>query len=454
MHHGSRLALAQRALVLLGLIARAAALYARLRFAGRGLPALTDAERDARLERFAARFLATASRFRGGLIKLGQVASLRVEVLPESLTGVLARLQDRVEPHPFEEIAVALERAYGEPPESRFARFDRVPIAAASLGQVHEAVARDGRHLAVKVLYPGVERSVAVDLAMTRLALWAFDFVTVADLREVYRQLRDSLQGEMDYEREGRAAEEVARNLARDPELWKHLRIPAIAWDLTTRRVLAMEFVRGVKINDLEAAGRRGVSRDDLVARASRAFLHMLFRDGFFHCDPHPGNLIVDDAGRIAIIDFGMNERLDPRVLAGVREHLRGAVTRDPDLWARSLVTAGAIDPEDVPAVLDIAELAFDPAYYNLTPQEASQLDFGATFRRLRGSLARLGGFRVPPGVVMWSRALSVLYALVVELAPGLRPLDVFGPYVLGFLLPDAGGAAGRSQTGSGTLPR
>jgi predicted unusual protein kinase regulating ubiquinone biosynthesis (AarF/ABC1/UbiB family) len=420
--------------VLLGLIGRAALLYARLRLASRGVWPLDATERERRLSRFAARFVDVATRFRAGLIKLGQVASLRVEVLPDALTHELARLQDRVDPHPFEEITARIESEYGAPWRERLAELSPEPIAAASLGQVHEARALDGRRLAVKVLYPGIERSVAVDLAMARLALWLFDFVTVGDLREVYRQLRDSIHGEMDYLREGRAAEEVARNLAADPELWAHLRVPAIDWKLTTRRVLAMEFIEGVKINDAEGVARQGVSREDLVARAGRAFLHMMFRDGFFHCDPHPGNLIVDGDGRIAIIDFGMNERLAPGVLAAVRDHLRASVLRDSELFAQSLVDAGAIEARMAPVARDIAELAFDPTLYNLTPSEVVNLDFAAHFGRMRSQLDRLESFSLPSGIVMWSRALSILYGLVVELAPGIRPLDLFGPYVMEFL--------------------
>src|SRR5262245_40749830 len=416
------LALAVRASVLLGLIARAALLYARLRLASRGVRPLVDADREARLRAFAARFVAAATRFRGGLIKLGQVASLRLEVLPEAITHELARLQDRVAPHPFAEITARIEREYGVPWNDRPAELAREPIAAASLGQVHEARARDGRHLALKVLYPGIERSVAVDLAMARLALWLFDWVAIPDLGEVYRQLRASLRGEMDYLREGRAAQEIAHNLSRDAALWSHLRVPQIHWDLTTRRVLAMEFIDGVKITDAP------VAREDLVAWASRAFLHMMFRDGFFHCDPHPGNLIVDRSGRIAIIDFGMNERLAPDVLAALREYLRASVLRDAKRYAKSLVAAGAIDARDAAVAEEIAALAFDPALYNLTPQEVADLDFSSHFRRMRAQLVRLSEFRLPPGVVMWSRALSILYGLVVELAPGLRPLDVFGP--------------------------
>jgi ubiquinone biosynthesis protein len=436
----SAFALAQRALVLSGLIARAAGLYLR------GVLARRLGWRAARVEaehwrRFARRFVATATRFRGALIKLGQVGSLRVEVLPDEVTAELASLRDRVAPHAFAEIAAQIERELGAPPDRVFARFDPEPLAAASLGQVHAATARDGRELAVKVLYPGIERSVAIDVAMAHVAMWLFDFAVVPDLMQVHREVRRSVYAELDYLQEASAAEEIARNLAADPDLARHVRVPAIHWDLTRRRVLCMEYVHGVKIADFEPGPDGSPSRETLVLRVTRAFLHMIFRDGFFHCDPHPGNLIVEPDGRLAIIDFGMHERLDPSVLEGVRRNVLASVTRDADLYARSLLEMGAVDAADLPVVREIAELSFDPAYYNLTPRELADLDLGRFAGELRGHLNRLHGFRLPVGVVMGSRALSVLYGLVVELAPGLRPLDVFGPYALAFLA-DASAAA------------
>lgn len=448
----SALALARRAFVLAGLIAEAAFLYGRHALARR--LHLSSGEVDAaRSTRFARRFVRVATRFRGGLIKLGQVASLRFEVLPEGITEELAKLRDRVEAHPYEAIAQQLERELGASPDLLFRHFDREPIAAASLGQVHRATAADGRDLAVKILYPDVERSVAIDLAMTRVALWLFDFVVVADLNHVYREIRRSIHGEMDYVREGRAAEEVAGNLARDAELARHVRVPAIHWDLTTRRVLAMEFIEGRKIGEPEAEGAAGPTQDQIVLWASRAFLHMMFRDGFFHCDPHPGNLIVEPDGRLAIIDFGMNERLSPAMLAAVRRNVLASVTRDADLFAASLVESGAIENEDVPVVRELAEMSFDPEYYNLTPQEVMNLDFGEAFRRSRELMKRLRTFRIPEGIVMWWRATSVLYGLVVELAPGLRPLDVFGPYVLTFMS-EAGTSGRAGGPAPGDAPR
>ena len=426
--------LGRRAGVLLALIASACALWLHAWFVGRGWLRSDPAGSLDRQRRFTRRYVAAAMRFRGGLIKLGQVASLRVDVMPEAITDELARLQDRVEPHAFAEIRAQVESELGAPLEARFAHFEAAPLASASLGQVHRARTLDGRDAAVKVLYPGIERSVAVDLAMTKLALWLFDWIAIADMLQVYRELRDSLLGEMDYIREARAGEEIASNLARDPEIAARVRVPRIYWDLTTRRVLAMEFLEGVKINDPGAVAALGARVPELVLWISRAFLHMMFRDGFFHCDPHPGNLMLIEGERIGIIDFGMHRRIAPEVLAAVRKNVLASVRRDPDLYAASLVEAGMVGQGDVEAVKELAKLGFDPAYYNLTPQEMMEIDFGEYFRLMRGHLKRIRSFRLPDGLVMWSRAISLLYGLLVELAPGVRPLDVLGPFVVEFL--------------------
>jgi predicted unusual protein kinase regulating ubiquinone biosynthesis (AarF/ABC1/UbiB family) len=423
-----------RSFVLLGLIVEAGWIYGLHRLARRGWIDRDDGWREARFGRFAARFVRIATQFRGGLIKLGQVASLRVDVLPDAMTEELVRLQDRVPPHPFEEIASQIERELGRPVGEVFPFFEEMPVAAASLGQVHRARDTAGRDLAVKILYPGVERSVAVDLRMTKLALWLFDPLVPAELMSVYGQLESSLRGEMDYQREGSAAERVRANLQKDPVLWSHLRIPRIDWDTTSRRVLTMEFIEGDKINDREALEARGVDVQDAVEWATRAFLHQMFRDGFFHCDPHPGNLLVDLEGRVAIIDFGMNQRLEPYVMDAIRKNVLAAVTRNEELWVDSMILMGILREADREAARSLAQVSFDPAYYNLTPKELVEIDFSDYFERVREHLWMLKSFRLPDGMVAWGRAFSLLYGLAAELAPGIRPLDVVGPYVLEFL--------------------
>ncbi len=426
--------LLHRAVVLLGLIVRAFVLYLRVVLSNRGWLRWSDAASVASLHALAVRFVRAAVRFKGALIKVGQMASLRIEILPSEVTDELAKLQDSVDPHPSGEILQQIRVELGQSVEDLFETFSIVPLAAASLGQVHRARTHDGREVALKVLYPGIERSVSIDLAMTKLAIWGFNFFVVADLMPVYRELRDSILGEMDYIREAKASEEIAANLATDPDLAARIRIPSIDWSLTRKRVLTMEYIEGVKINDSAAMAERGFDVDEQVGWVSRAFCHMMFRDGFFHCDPHPGNIMVDTEGRVGLIDFGMNQRIEPDVLAALRRNVLASVTRDADLYARSLVEAGAIDPCDVPIVKELAELSFDPAYYNLTPQEVANLDLGEYFERTRQQLKKIRSFRLPVGIVMWSRAITLLYALMVELAPGIRPLEVFGPYVMEFL--------------------
>ena len=431
----SLFSLAWRILVLSALLLRAGWVVLSMWTHGRGLPPRSVERLTRRQAAFAKTYVGVAMRFRGGLIKLGQMASLRVDVIPESVTDELARLQDRVTPHAFEEIELQLQAELGPGWYRAFSSFEREPLAAASLGQVHEARSQSGEKLAVKILYPGIERSVAVDLRMARVALWLFNFIVNADLNQIYGEIRASVRGEMDYVQEGRAAEEIAKNLSADTALWAHIRIPEIRWETTTRRVLTMEFIDGVKVNDYAARSDSGAVVEELVRWVSRAFLHMIFRDGFFHCDPHPGNLLVDSSGRIGIIDFGMNKRMSPQLLAAIRANVRATVQRNPEAHADSLIEAGIVRSEDREAVVELARLSFDSRYYNLNPKELASIDFAQYFREIRGQMKGIGAFQLPDGLVSWSRAFSLLYVLGAELAPGLRPLDIVGPYVMEFLL-------------------
>jgi predicted unusual protein kinase regulating ubiquinone biosynthesis (AarF/ABC1/UbiB family) len=430
----SRFELIARACILATLIVQAAFVYGAHRLVSRGWLPLSDGWLQRRAAGLAKRFVDIASRHRGGLIKLGQVASLRIDVLPEAMTAELVRLQDRVPPHPYSEIAHQIRSELGDEPERVFLWIDPEPIASASLGQVHRARDHDGRDLAVKVLYPGVERSVDVDLRMAWIALRLFDPFVPPDLPSIHAQLANSIRGEMDYRAEGKAAERVARNLAGDPDLFEKLRIPEIHWNTTSERVLTMEFIEGDKINDRAALEARGVDVEQVVATATRAFLHQMFRDHFFHCDPHPGNLMVDRAGRVVILDFGMNETIDSEIMAGIRENVLAAVTRNEKLWVESMIRIGILREEDREAAYGLARMSFEETYYNLTPAELSRIDFGEYFGRIREHMWMLRSFRMPEGLVAWGRAFSLLYGLAAELAPGIRPLDVVGPYVLEFL--------------------
>jgi predicted unusual protein kinase regulating ubiquinone biosynthesis (AarF/ABC1/UbiB family) len=243
----------------------------------------------------------------GGLaIKVGQVLSVRVDMLPKEYIVELGKLQDAVPPVTAAAIIGVVERELAAPVEDLFAEFDQEPIAAASLGQVHRAVLPDGRPVAVKILRPGIEELVETDLGALRLVLRGLARFSKTnrfiDWLGIARDFEETLRAELDYLKEGRNAEEFQRNFLFNP----HVEMPQIHWSHTTRRVLTMEYMDGVKIDDLAALDASGIDRTALATNLMELYLHMLLHDGFFHADPHPGNVLVGAGGVIQLVDFGM----------------------------------------------------------------------------------------------------------------------------------------------------
>jgi ubiquinone biosynthesis protein len=244
-------------------------------------------------------------------IKLGQIISTRADLLPPEYLVELTKLQDAAPSVPFEAIQQAVVRELGRPLESVFAFFDPEPLAAASIGQAHAATLPDGTEVVVKVRRPGVVEQVEEDLEiLKRLAATAtrhWEFASRYDLVGLAQEFSDTLRSELDYLREGQNAETFATNFAGDPKI----HIPRIFWDTTTSKVLTMERIRGIKINDLEALDSQRINRPALAEYATRVILKMVCDDGFFHADPHPGNFFIEADGRIGLIDFGMVGKVD-----------------------------------------------------------------------------------------------------------------------------------------------
>ncbi len=251
----------------------------------------------------------TSNRLEGLLIKAGQFIATRADILPAEWVDTLSGLHDRVPPRPFALIRATVERELGRPLTATFAEFKPEPLAAASLAQVHEARTHDGRRCAVKVQYPGIEGIVRTDLRNLMLTLRVlarlepdFDFQVIA------REILKYIPMELDFVNEARNCETVRRNFAARPDVV----VPRVYHELSSRRVLTMELVEGVKVTDLAALAAAGIDKHAIAQKLIEIFTQMILRDGFFHADPHPGNLLVQPGPRIVLLDFGLAKDFPP----------------------------------------------------------------------------------------------------------------------------------------------
>jgi ubiquinone biosynthesis protein len=253
-------------------------------------------------------------------IKLGQVLSVRPDLLPAEYTDKLARLQDDVAPFPFDEVERIVNSELGLRMSKAFAEFEATPIAAASLGQVHRARMRDGRQVAVKVQRPGIHETIADDLdALEEIADWIDDhteFGRTHHLREFLDEFRKSLLRELDYRREAQNLVTIRSNLAE----FERIVIPEPVDDYTTARMLTMDYIDGVKITKLSDVAKLELPGKELAGELFRAYLKQILIDGFFHADPHPGNVFVTRDKRIALLDLGMVAYIPPQLQANLTQ--------------------------------------------------------------------------------------------------------------------------------------
>ena len=257
-------------------------------------------------------------------IKLGQALSTRADLLGEQAAADLSHLQDRLAPFPGEQAVRIVEQELGGAWTQFYQSFDLIPVAAASIAQVHFAVTTDGRDVAVKVLRPNIKQAFHRDLEMlARLARWAdgwFPSIRRLRLMEVVDTLAQSVDLEMDLRFEAAAAAEMAENFTHDD----CLQIPAVDWSRTARRVMTLERVHGISVDECQQLRDQGLDLTDILRQAAEAFFAMVFRDGFFHADLHPGNLFVDKMGRLVAVDFGIMGRIDLQTRRFLAEMLIG----------------------------------------------------------------------------------------------------------------------------------
>jgi len=272
---------------------------------------LAPAERELRLSaahtRSAERIYGLATRLRGLMIKTCQFISSRADVAPTEYIAVLSRLQDSVPPHSFKAVVAQIQRELGQHPDQLFDDFSRKPIASASLAQVHRARTKDGHDVAVKVQYPGIDRVIETDLRnisilVKILARLEKNF----DFRILMRELNKDVPRELDFILEGKSSERVARDLAHR----KDIRIPAVYWETTARRVLTTEFIEATKISEIPALIAQGIDPNQVALIMTEAYCEQILVHGYFHADPHPGNLFVLPGPVVVFLDFGLSKEL------------------------------------------------------------------------------------------------------------------------------------------------
>ena len=297
------------------------------------------------LERPGQRLAAAFGELGPSFIKLGQLLSTRADLFGEEITLDLASLQDRLPPFPGREARALIEAEFANPLEDLFASFDETAVAAASIAQVHFAQTLEGRDVAVKVLRPGIVEAFSRDLDLflwlARLSERLQPLLRRLKPAEVVEMLAEVVRFEMDLRFEAAAASELAENFAGDPDF----RVPRVDWRRTGRRVLTLERISGVRIDDRAALIAAGHRIDDLVVKAAGAFFNQVFRDGFFHADLHPGNMFVDASGAIVVIDFGIMGRLDRATRFYLADMLLGFLSGDYRRVAEVHFTAGYVPP-------------------------------------------------------------------------------------------------------------
>jgi predicted unusual protein kinase regulating ubiquinone biosynthesis (AarF/ABC1/UbiB family) len=370
-----------------------------------------------------------AVELQGLILKGAQLLGSRPDMLPPDSISVLSRLQDRVPARPYAVVRRAVERELRRPLTAVFRRFSKAPVASASLAQVHEAELLDGRRVAVKVQYPGIGALVRSDLGSLRFLLGALarverDF----DWQPLLDELGDAVPRELDFVREARSAERVARELAAREDL----RIPGIVWEHTTRRVLVMEFMEGIRIGDRPALKAAGVDTGRLARSLLEIFCEQILEHGFFHADPHPGNLLVQgDGARLVLLDFGLSKELPREFRRGVVEFVAALLSGRTEGLGEALVRLGFETRhgrgESLQAIVELLRWAGEEVRSRgqLDPETVDRLRLEIPERIRRDPI-----IRVPHHLILVGRTLGLLSGQVTALGARVDLLQVMGPYL------------------------
>jgi predicted unusual protein kinase regulating ubiquinone biosynthesis (AarF/ABC1/UbiB family) len=400
-----------------------------------GLRAVVRRGMRSRFQRWARRFRRLATRLGGIWIKVGQFLSARVDVLPDIVTKELSGLQDEVPAEAFNAMVAVVQAEFGDDMEGKFHEFDEEPLASASLGQVHRAKLTDGEEVVVKIQRPHIHELIRIDLAALQVVIgWLKRFKPVAkrvDLDALFAEFSRTLWEEVDYLAEADNARRFKEMFANDASV----RIPDVYEEQTTKRVLTLEDVYHIKITDYDAIQQAGVDLAEVADRLFRTYLRQIFEEGFFHADPHPGNLFVepisDESWRLIFVDFGMVGELKSNAKAGLREIAIAVATKDADRLISGYQKLGVILPgADLDRIREAEAMIFD-RFWGKSMRELTSIDhremhkFAREYRDLLYELP----FQVPADLLFLGRCVAILSGMCTGLNPDFNLFEGLMPF-------------------------
>lgn len=364
-------------------------------------------------------------------VKLGQMLSTRPDLLPPSYITELAKLQDKVPPVPWDDIRQVIEKELGQPPEKIFSEIDRKPLAAASLAQVHAAKLPTRQKIVIKVQRPNILGTIQTDLEIIRdIAKYAEQHTSlgqVYNLIEIAEDFADTLRNELNYQTEGRNADRLRQNFEQE----QYLHIPWVYWEYSTRRVLVMEYIEGIKITNVIALDQAGYDRHRIADHAARMVIKEFLEDGFFHADPHPGNLVVMEDEVIGAMDFGMVGHLSDGDRVNLIRLYNVAVRMDAKGVTDELIHIGAAPPDVSRRALsqDVERLLH--RYHGLALKEIRVNELLEEIM----PLAFEHHLHLPTNFWQLGKTLAMMEGIGLKLAPDFDVFAFSGPHVARLML-------------------
>jgi predicted unusual protein kinase regulating ubiquinone biosynthesis (AarF/ABC1/UbiB family) len=373
-------------------------------------------------------------------IKVGQLFSTRADIFPGEYVEELAKLQDKVPAFSYEQVEATIEKELGKKIPELFHNFEPIPLAAASLGQVHKAVLNSGESVVVKVQRPGLKKLFEIDLQILKGITRYFQnhpkWGRGRDWLGIYEECCRILWEEIDYLNEGRNADTFRRNFRG----YDWVNVPRVYWRYASSRVLTLEYLPGIKISQYEALEAAGLDRKAIARQGAQAYLLQLLNSGFFHADPHPGNIAISASGALIFYDFGMMGRIKSNVREGLMQTLFGIAQKDGDRVVQSLIDLGAIAPtDDMGPVRRSVQYMLD--HFMDKPFENQSV---AAISDDLYEIAYNQPFRFPATFTFVMRAFSTLEGVGKGLDPEFNFMEVAKPYAMQ-LMTDMNGSEGNS---------